>query len=268
MGLFSKENCILCNNTVGSLNRIKLNNGTFVCSNCVAKLGVTIKDGFTLDNLRSSTVDELKKRIDVHQNDVNGNLERIENFRPTYKVGGYIWFDDNNKWFVLPKGTLSSKINNSYVFKYDEILNFEVIEDGITITKGGLGKALVGGAIFGIAGAIAGGTSKKTNEICKKLEIKITTKNQDNPVVYVNLIDTDFKKDGMLYRIASKNIQDILSKFQIILDEIEQEKSMNKNSEQNLNSVADEIKKFKDLLDMGAITEEEYEKKKKELLNL
>ena len=87
-------------------------------------------------------------------------------------------------------------------------------------------------------------------------------------MVYVNLIDTDLKKDGMLYKIASKSIQDILSKFQIILDEIEQEKSINKNSEQNLNSVADEIKKFKDLLDMGAITEEEYKKKKKELLNL
>ena len=32
-------------------------------------------------------------------------------------------------------------------------------------------------------------------------------------------------------------------------------------------SVADEILKFKQLLDMGAITEAEYEKKKKELLN-
>ena len=33
-------------------------------------------------------------------------------------------------------------------------------------------------------------------------------------------------------------------------------------------SVADEIRKFKELLDMGAITQEEYDLKKKELLNL
>ena len=33
-------------------------------------------------------------------------------------------------------------------------------------------------------------------------------------------------------------------------------------------SVVDEIKKYKELLDMGAITQEEYEKKKKELLNI
>lgn len=35
-----------------------------------------------------------------------------------------------------------------------------------------------------------------------------------------------------------------------------------------IGSVADEIKKFKELLDLGAITEEEYNAKKKELLNI
>ena len=33
-------------------------------------------------------------------------------------------------------------------------------------------------------------------------------------------------------------------------------------------SQADELKKFKDLLDSGAITQEEYNVKKKQLLNL
>ena len=33
-------------------------------------------------------------------------------------------------------------------------------------------------------------------------------------------------------------------------------------------SNADELKKYKELLDSGAITQEEYDKKKKELLNL
>jgi len=36
----------------------------------------------------------------------------------------------------------------------------------------------------------------------------------------------------------------------------------------NHSSVADDIKKYKELLDMGAITEAEFEAKKKELLNL
>ena len=38
------------------------------------------------------------------------------------------------------------------------------------------------------------------------------------------------------------------------------------NSNSNI-SVADEIKKFKELLDIGAITQEEFDAKKKELLS-
>ena len=131
---------------------------------------------------------------------------------------------------------------------------------------------MIGGAVFGIAGAIAGGTSKKTKEICNKLEIKITTRNKDYPVVYINLINTEFKKDGLIYKTASKSVQTILSKFMIISDQLEQEangahetQSAPVNSAPAL-SAADEIKKYKELLDIGAITQEEFDKKKKELL--
>lgn len=42
----------------------------------------------------------------------------------------------------------------------------------------------------------------------------------------------------------------------------------NNNSNQNTPSAADELMKFKKLLDMGAITEEEYENKKEQILKL
>ena len=48
------------------------------------------------------------------------------------------------------------------------------------------------------------------------------------------------------------------------LNSMIQEQKQKKNSL----SPADEIKKYKELLDMGAITPEEFEKKKKQLLNL
>lgn len=62
-------------------------------------------------------------------------------------------------------------------------------------------------------------------------------------------------------------MQDILSKFQIVVDQVEQEKGVTKESTSGTSS-ADEIKKFKELLDMGAITQEEFNDKKKELLGL
>lgn len=42
----------------------------------------------------------------------------------------------------------------------------------------------------------------------------------------------------------------------------------NKTAPTTVGSVADELKKFKELLDIGAITEQEYDIKKKELLNI
>ena len=41
-----------------------------------------------------------------------------------------------------------------------------------------------------------------------------------------------------------------------------------KRTQKTSSSSADELKKYKELLDMGAITPEEYEKKKKQLLNI
>lgn len=171
MGLFSKEKCILCGAEAGALGRTKLNDGTFLCSSCVAKTGIS--QGFTANTLKGLSLNRIKERIEYHKRDVKENSERVANFNATYKVGGYIWFDDNHKWFLFPQGTFSSKINNCYVFKYDEIVNFEVLEDGTSIIKGGLGKALVGGLIFGLPGIIAGGTSKKIREICNKLELRL-----------------------------------------------------------------------------------------------
>lgn len=57
--------------------------------------------------------------------------------------------------------------------------------------------------------------------------------------------------------------------IEAINNEIEKTKDKNNNltDSNNVTSIADEISKFKDLLDAGAITEDEYEIKKTELLN-
>ena len=53
--------------------------------------------------------------------------------------------------------------------------------------------------------------------------------------------------------------------MQTIVSKLSREESQAQSSSV---SVADEIKKFKELLDIGAITQEEFDAKKKELLNL
>ena len=55
--------------------------------------------------------------------------------------------------------------------------------------------------------------------------------------------------------------------IQKLTDEQWEEYKKQKNGSSVVFSVADEIEKFKNLLDMGAITQDEFDTKKKELLS-
>lgn len=81
---------------------------------------------------------------------------------------------------------LHQKSKKSYVFKYDDLLDFEVLEDDTFVTKGELVRA-----VFGLAGAIAVDTTKQTKQVCNKLQVKVTTRNIDRPIVYIELINTE-----------------------------------------------------------------------------
>ena len=190
------------------------------------------------------------------------------NFMPTKKIGNYLYLDENNKKLTIPQGLFRKKINEQKIYNYNDIVNFELIEDGNSISEGGVGRAIVGGALFGGIGAIVGGsTGHKHKQTCTNLKIKITLNNINNPVEYITFINTEIKKDSRLYKSYIKIAQEIISVLQIIC---ETNKSINISQQINSPSVSniDELKKYKELLDCGAITEEEFEKKKKEILNL
>ena len=185
----------------------------------------------------------------------------------TKDFGTYIKFDENNrKWFV-PDGFFGG-VKNPIIYSFDDILDFELIEDGNSITKGGTGRAIAGGLLFGGIGAIVGGATakRKTKSTCTRLQIKITLNNISNPMVYVNLITTETKTDSLIYKTAYGSAQNIMSVLQIICAN-NQSISENTSVASSISS-ADEIIKYKQLLDQGIITQEEFNEKKKQLLGL
>lgn len=174
-------------------------------------------------------------------------------------------FDDDQKvWLVL--SSVLGKRNKSIVYNYSDIVNFQLLEDGESIAQGGLGRALIGGALFGQTGALVGGITgrRKQKGVCTSLKIKITVDDIHRPVVYINFLETRTKKTGFIYKEMYKQAQECLSTFQLICDQV----TDNETKTIEVESVANELMKFKELLDMEAITEKEYEQKKKELLNL
>ncbi|MBQ6353348.1 MAG: SHOCT domain-containing protein [Lachnospiraceae bacterium] len=267
MGLFSREKpvCSVCGREI-DFNKFKLSNGEILCQNCIQKALIT--PGFTYDTLKTLSSEEVKDRIDVATERKKIFDDRAASFRPGIKFGSAIWFDDRNRWFVCPVG---NRIDNRVcpVLQYEDIVDFEVLEDGNSIIKGGLGKALLGGALFGMAGMIAGGTSKKTKGTCSRLQLKITTRDLDYPVIFVDFINgRDVEKSSITYTSSFKKIQEIVSKIKTILDNLEPSSVAPAATASPVLSAADEILKYKELLDIGVISQEEFDAKKSQLLNL
>lgn len=102
------------------------------------------------------------------------------------------------------------------------------------------------------------------------MKIKITLNDINEPFVFINILTIEEKKGSMLYNMAFRSAQEILSILEIITKEVENDQvTSNSNVETKTEtSSADEILKFKELMDQGIITEEEFNQKKKQLLNL
>lgn len=255
MGFFDlKVVCSICDQKVG-LNRYGIAEKKWICPSCFKKAKLKMSSP-----IGTMTADTIASMIERNEN----NAEELEKFNPTKKIGTYVEFDDNQKkWLVL--SSILGKRNKSTVYNYDEIIDFELLEDGESIASGGLGRALVGGVLFGGAGAVVGGVTgkKKSKGVCTSLKIKVTIDDFNNPAVYITFFEQKLKKDGIIYKSAIKDAQECLSTFQLICDRREKLQ----NNDEVTSSVADEIRKFKSLLDDRIITEEEFNKKKQELLS-
>nr|WP_010077863.1 SHOCT domain-containing protein [Liquorilactobacillus mali] len=83
---------------------------------------------------------------------------------------------------------------------------------------------------------------------------------------HISSLTKKIKKNSNTYKQIAIEVDKTLAFLQNVIDE--QSKEMNVEKVGNPSSVADEIKKFKELADSGVITQEEFEAKKKQLLGL
>lgn len=103
-------------------------------------------------------------------------------------------------------------------FDFNQLISYDLLEDDSVVTSGGVGQALVGGALFGAAGAIAGGiTGKRTSR--KKVEsimIKATLNDFDVPCIMVPITTKSIKVGSKDYQSAMTSAHSILSALDVI----------------------------------------------------
>ena len=137
-------------------------------------------------------------------------------------------------------------------FTFDELVDYTVKVDTkvVTETKGSVTRSIAGGIVAGPVGAVVGGnTAKKVSHI-----------EESNPKMSF-VVEYPFGRfESPVFTYSRKVLK--------LCEEIFSERTTIKKVPDASSSVADELMKFKNLLDIGAITEDEYNAKKKQLLNL
>lgn len=254
MGLFrTKGLCSICGNE-----KAKEVKDGFICSDCVKQAGRFLSA--TKLNPKEQTVSLIKECIVKSNVWVKIQEERKNSFSQTRKIATLL-LDENNQLFKV-KNFLYPDI-----YSFDQIADFEILEDGESVVKGGLGRAIAGGVLLGGVGAIVGGVtgSKKSKGICKSLQVRIGLKNAVDENVYIKLISSETKTKSIVYKSSISTANDIMN----VLSRLTEPTTKTDNVESiEVKDPYEEIKKAKELLDLGIITQEEFEQKKKELLNL
>lgn len=239
--------CVNCGRELGLLSlKDRLADG-FVCLQCLVPVGIT-----RLENSAAFSSAEVRALI-------SARTSLIENFSPTRKIGSHLKIDDVTKAFKVRKE----------VFAFSNLASFELLEDGEIVTSGGLGRALVGGALFGGVGAVVGGVTggKRSRNVTTSMSIQLNLRNCHRTTVTIPFIKSEMKQNSSVYKSIRATAGECLSALQTIIDSQEQA-IHTERAETAFNSTADEILKFKQLLDAGIISVEEFEAKKQQLLDL
>ena len=264
MGFFDRTAiCGVCNKEIG-LNRFKVRKSdAWICPDCLKKAG-----GASRVNVSKLTIEEIAAL--VHQAEekeavrqeklVHSPLNTAEGMYDYCLKNGYGsgW---NEKWGVkhfkiiednlLPdeeiRMTFIGFHNYQSMSKHDGNFAYAITDRRILMGK----KDVVGEKFQSIS-------IDNINDITFRSGIAL------------GIMTVDTFKEVFNVGLDKNSAQKINAKVHEVVDAIKREKSVSPNPAGPGSSpdAADEIMKFKHLLDMGAITQEEYDSKKKQLLDL
>lgn len=232
------KKCDVCNSKIGLLDGIKISNGS-ICPNCA----------ILCSSYKTETIENMKKYYEL-------NNQRKALFSETQKLKTFlstaIHIDNvHNLFYIEPH-----KITNYFIYSFDEVIDYsyneiEETRTTTTKTKGGITRAVIGGSVAGPVGAVVGSSTAKT----------VSQTTPGLKVLYFNVTTySGIKK----VPVSSPPIG-----FTEFLDKcINNKKSISNTYQDTTTNEIEQLTKYKELLDKGIITEEEFSLKKKQILNI
>ena len=234
--------CPVCGGKLGLLNREKSADGP-ICAGC---------SNFFFSKLGIRAAKQPTAALADYWAALEGRRKAFKETDSIYDGDAlFVSIDKANRLFCF--GHRGGDKGPRMIYSFDEIAGYvsDVPDDlMVTETKGGIGRAVIGAAIAGPVGAIVGASTAKTET--RKGRRKENVSIRFALPVGESVLPTTVYPGGMTAFLKSCKVS--------------QDKPQAASSAAI--SSADELLKFKQLLDMGAITEVEYNAKKAQLLGL
>ena len=172
-----------------------------------------------------------------------------------------IIIDEHNKKIAICNANLRETIE---IIDFSKIIECQLLEDSNIIQKGGIGRAVVDSVIAGGVGAIVGATTRKSKNVINDLQIRILTNDINNSFYIIHIIDSETKKDSLIFRHSMEFANNVYSTIMAII-------KLNDNSN-NVDIATNEdfekqIEKLSNLKEKGIITQEEFNESKNKILS-
>lgn len=229
----------------------------------------------------------LKEKLDK---EMNQKLHEVVDFNATQKFTSedretLIAIDETNKKVCILENQfnndgkeliegMSNYLYKVHVFNFSDIIQSEIITDGVTVTKSSrkeqLGGAIIGGSIAGGVGAIIGssGASQKSEQEVSKIQLQVVVNNTIKSFFRITFgyFPEKTSSSSSEYVTSEKKATHWHNLMTHILKSDNDSSSDKKLTKNESYSVADELMKLSQLLKEGLITQEEFDKQKQKLI--
>lgn len=290
------KECSLCGSKIGFFDQnLKFKDKQYICGKCIDKYRFSKKEGsyeaswkaigwstdHSLKEFKENYIDQGKDfndaLVDAENKKLAAKQEKADNKakyqallsdfqKDSYHFSHY-YFNQRRQQILVAKTLL----DDYKIINFSDIVSYKVNQNGHNETKHhGITRAIVGGALAGGVGAIVGATTGgKQTDYIDHLGLIISLKDGSNfEVVFIRKME-QIKSNSLSARTSIESLNKLISLIDSIIAQNQASNidKINSNSDTS-NDSADEIRKFKKLAEDGIITQEEFEAKKKQLLNL
>jgi hypothetical protein len=261
MGLFTnnKKPCPICGEGTPRLLATEIAGDVPICSDCAFKISIgTAK-------VKDFTLKDLKEHLTMREENAN----RIKNeFRPnkSYEIG---WtklnIDEANKLFTIPLN-MCGDTNNPPVFKFEELMGYELEEENCVIERFNRGDRapLCTPMMYTPVQQM---TTAAQEHISRDFKLNLYLTNPYWDKVESSAGSASGSRTSFQWEYR-KYLGEIRIVTMAIAAMIGVDLADENNDHGNANAVAGSLMKFKELLDAGIITQEEFDAKKKQLLGI